>query len=115
MFAGFDASCAQCFVQAERQRLLAIIEDGFGSIHDFNETVRQILAGIGGVRRSDSLAQESEAHLRGFRLWQHTARATKARATACTGIQQLRLAAAAGTRRQKRTLTSDSEPKLAQV
>ena len=107
-------------VQAERQRLLAIIEEGFGSIHGFNQTVRHILAGIGGARRSDGLAQESEAHLRGFRLWQHTAAVTKARATACSGIQQLLLAraagaaGAAGTGGKVRPLPS-AAPNLAQV
>lgn len=70
LFSGFDANRAQCFVQSERQRLLGIIEAGFGSIHDFNATVRDILAGIGGVKRSDKLAREIQARLRGYRLWQ---------------------------------------------
>jgi hypothetical protein len=75
LFSGFDANRAQCFVQSERQRLLGIIEAGFGSIHDFNATVRDILAGIGGVKRSDKLARETEARLRGYRLWQQAANA----------------------------------------
>ena len=38
--ATFDAAKAQCFKQEDRQRLLAVIEAGFGNFHDFNKDVR---------------------------------------------------------------------------
>jgi len=39
-FAGFEAGNAQCFKQADRQRLLAVIEAGFGDFNEFNRGVR---------------------------------------------------------------------------
>jgi hypothetical protein len=36
----FEARNAQCFKPEDRQHLLAVIESGFGSFHNFNEVVR---------------------------------------------------------------------------
>ena len=43
-FATFDAAKAKCFMQADRQRLLAVIEAGFGDFKEFNKDVRSIFA-----------------------------------------------------------------------
>ena len=43
-FEAFDATRAQCFVEAERQRLLAGLETGFGSLQQFNNLVAGIFA-----------------------------------------------------------------------
>ena len=39
-FQQFDAAKAQCFMQADRQRLLAVVEAGFGDFKEFNNGVR---------------------------------------------------------------------------
>ena len=40
--ATFDAAKAECFKQEDRQRLLAVIEAGFGNFDDFNRGVREV-------------------------------------------------------------------------
>ena len=47
----FDAAKAQCFLQSDRERMLAVIESGFGALQPFNEQVR----GIFGSARVASL------------------------------------------------------------
>jgi len=39
----FDASCAQCFKTEDRDRLLSIIEAGYGDFREFNTIVRKAL------------------------------------------------------------------------
>ena len=41
-FETFDAANAKCFVESERQRLLAGLETGFGSLEQFNSLVAGI-------------------------------------------------------------------------
>ena len=43
-FAAFDAAKAQCFLDRDRQRLLAVVEAGFGDFKEFNTRVRAIFA-----------------------------------------------------------------------
>ena len=43
-FAAFDAAKARCFLNKDRQRLLAVVEAGFGDFKDFNTRVRAIFA-----------------------------------------------------------------------
>ena len=43
-FTTFDASKAQCHKKSDRERLLAVIESGFGDFRPFNRLVRGILA-----------------------------------------------------------------------
>ena len=43
-FATFDAAKAQCFLPKDRERLLAVVEAGFGDFKDFNMRVRAIFA-----------------------------------------------------------------------
>ena len=43
-FASFDAAKAQCFLEKDRQRLLAVIEAGFGDFREFNKIVRAAFA-----------------------------------------------------------------------
>ena len=42
--AAFDAAKAQCFLDKDRQKLLGVIEAGFGDLVPFNALVRNILA-----------------------------------------------------------------------
>ena len=51
-FATFDAGKAQCFLAKDRERLLAVIEAGFGDFDDFNRVARSLL--VGRVSRRDS-------------------------------------------------------------
>ena len=41
--AKFDASKAQCFLQKDRQHLLAVMETGFGDLQPFNKVIRALL------------------------------------------------------------------------
>ena len=41
--AKFDAARARCFLQKDRQHLLAVMEAGFGDLRPFNKVVRTIL------------------------------------------------------------------------
>ena len=38
----FDAEKAECFLEKDRQRLLAVVEAGFGSFEGFNTTMRGV-------------------------------------------------------------------------
>ena len=38
----FDAAKAKCFLQADQERLLAVVESGFGSLEPFNRLIRSI-------------------------------------------------------------------------
>ena len=42
--AKFDASQSRCYLDADRQRLLAVVESGFGSFVPFNGLCRSIFA-----------------------------------------------------------------------
>ncbi len=42
--AHFDAGKAKCFLDRDRQRLLAVIEATFGTFAPFNRIVRQLLS-----------------------------------------------------------------------
>ena len=50
--ATFNAAEAQCFKQEDRQKLLAVIEAGFGDFQDFNQAVRTVFDR--GLRRLSS-------------------------------------------------------------
>ena len=43
-FATFDAGKAQCFLAKDRERLLAVIEAGFGDFDDFNRVAQSLFA-----------------------------------------------------------------------
>ena len=43
-FVTFDAGKAQCFRSSDRERMLAVIEAGFGDFHDFNRIARTLFA-----------------------------------------------------------------------
>ena len=47
-FEGFDAAKAQCFKKQDREKLLAIIEAGFGDFQEFNKDVREVVVTAGG-------------------------------------------------------------------
>ena len=61
-FARFRAEYAKCFVEAERQRLLAVIESGFGHFNEFNQIVRRILA-----TRTKPISRSRSSRWRGLR------------------------------------------------
>ena len=42
-FASFDAGKARCFLASDRERLLAVIEAGFGDFYNFNRVARNLL------------------------------------------------------------------------
>lgn len=44
LLAKFDASKSRCFLNRDRQNLLAVIEAGFGTFTPFNKLVRQVFA-----------------------------------------------------------------------
>ena len=43
--AKFDAGKAKCFLDRDRQRLLAVIEASFGTFACFNQSIRRIFKG----------------------------------------------------------------------
>ena len=59
-FASFDARNCSCFIEEDRQRLLGVIESGFGSMAAFNESVRSIFPAR--LRRLSSTHSASELH-----------------------------------------------------
>ena len=50
--ATFNAAKAECFKQEDRQKLLAVIEAGFGDFQDFNQDVRTVF--LRGLHRLSS-------------------------------------------------------------
>ena len=50
----FDALKAKCFVPKDRERLLAVIESGYGDCLVFNKTVRSIFAAAMPANSKDS-------------------------------------------------------------
>ena len=51
--ARFDASKARCFLDGDRQKLLAVIETGFGDLAPFNKVARGLL-GAGEAKEEGS-------------------------------------------------------------
>ena len=43
MIATFDANKARCFLEHDRERLLAVVEAGFGDIYAFNQSVKALM------------------------------------------------------------------------
>ena len=42
-FKSFKASKAQCYLKRDRERLLAVIEAGFGTLGAFDKQIREVL------------------------------------------------------------------------
>ena len=42
MFSQVDVSTSKCFLESDRQRLLGIVEQGFGNFHQFNNIIRHV-------------------------------------------------------------------------
>jgi hypothetical protein len=53
----FDASKARCFLPSDRERLLAVIETGFGDFKPFNLLVRNYVAAMKGDEKGDAVQQ----------------------------------------------------------
>ena len=77
--ATFNAATAQCFKQEDRQRLLAVIEAGFGDFQDFNKDVRTVFEH--GLRRRTSLNGALASALPRRRLMKVVLKAAKKRDT----------------------------------
>ena len=43
LLANFNAANARCYLDADRQKLLAVVESSFGTFQPFNKLVRQIM------------------------------------------------------------------------
>ena len=54
-FASFDAAKAECFKEEDRERLLAVVEAGFGNFEGFNTRVRHIFQTRASFRRPTEL------------------------------------------------------------
>ena len=52
--ASFDAEKAECFLEKDRQRLLAVVEAGFGNFAGFNTVVRNVFETRASFRRPSS-------------------------------------------------------------
>ena len=61
--ARFDANKARCFLEYDRQRLLAVIESGFGNCSPFNKLVRGIFSKKRIERLQGSELQPVEQHV----------------------------------------------------
>ena len=58
-FREFDANNAQCYRPSDKQKLLSVIERGFGSIDEFNMRVRRMLSTQ--VKKTDTAAAAEKA------------------------------------------------------
>ena len=55
-FERFDAASAECFLQMDRQRLLAVIEAAFGDFKQFNRLVRAAFTTRAPCRLTEAVA-----------------------------------------------------------
>jgi hypothetical protein len=60
----FRTSAAQCYLQEDRQRMLAIIESAFGTHASFDDAVRRLLVGAVAPRPNRVQATQTEARLK---------------------------------------------------
>ena len=51
------ATKARCFLPSDRERLLAVIETGFGDFKPFNLLVRNYVAAMKGDQKGDAVQQ----------------------------------------------------------
>ena len=50
----FDVAEATCFLEADRQRLVAVVDAAYGSLYEFNATVRELFKQENAYRLSKS-------------------------------------------------------------
>ena len=67
-FATFDAGKAQCFLAKDRERLLAVIEAGFGDFDDFNRVARSFLVDRVSSKDSGNWTNSSSFPFRAFHV-----------------------------------------------
>ena len=70
-FATFDAGKAQCFLAKDRERLLAVIEAGFGDFDDFNRVARSLLVSRVSSHDSENWSRCISFPLRAFHVTRH--------------------------------------------
>ena len=70
-FATFDAGKAQCFLAKDRERLLAVIEAGFGDFDDFNRVARSLLVSRVSSHDSDNWSKCISFPFRAFHVTRH--------------------------------------------
>ena len=56
-FCSSTASKARCFLPSDRERLLAVIETGFGDFKPFKLLVRNYVAAMKGDQKGDAVQQ----------------------------------------------------------
>ena len=60
----FDAAKAKCFLQADQERLLAVVESGFGSLEPFNRLIRSIFVDARATNLESLVVASSEGTAR---------------------------------------------------
>ena len=55
----FDVESASCFLDEDRQRLLSVIEVGFGDFSSFNAAIQSMFSAVRSLEQTDSLAEPS--------------------------------------------------------
>ena len=55
----FDVESASCFLDEDRQRLLSVIEVGFGDFSSFNAAIQSMFSAVRSQEQTDSLAEPS--------------------------------------------------------
>eukprot|EP00400_MALV-I_sp_L67-5_P000595 gene595-1014_t len=67
MFETVDAKECKCFLESDRQRLLGVVEQGFGNFHQFNDILRHVfkkrMSGIVRSRQFKNVPRVSEERL----------------------------------------------------
>ena len=66
-FHSFDSSAAQCYLPEDRERLLGVVESGFGDHASFNKVVRKLFIErsrkVRAPHRNDSLCSLPSMHV----------------------------------------------------
>ena len=71
--ARFDAAKARCFYNRDREKLLAVVESGFGDLPPFNRAVRDLL----GVTLSNLRKKQSTSKILAFSLRERSKKKAK--------------------------------------
>ena len=71
----FDAARAKCFLAADQEKLLAVIESGFGSLAPFNQLIRGVFRDARATHLESLVVhlqrEQTELHAKIDRLLQH--------------------------------------------
>ena len=67
----FDAAKAKCFLAADREKLLAVIESGFGSLAPFNSLIRGVFRDARATHLESLVVASAEDTLRELKQQHH--------------------------------------------